>query len=59
MRRHGKAGLSNAETVEKERKRIQKLIKKYGYELRDIFNMDEMGLFYEDAPISQSFWLCH
>jgi cupin superfamily acireductone dioxygenase involved in methionine salvage len=57
IRRHGKAGSSNAETVEKERRWIQELIKKYGYELRDIFNMDETGLFYGYAPISQSF--CH
>ena len=33
MRWHGEAGSSNAETVEKERKRIQELIKKYGYKL--------------------------
>jgi hypothetical protein len=59
MRWHGEAGSSNAETVEKERKQVQELIKKYGYELRDIFNMDEMGLFYGYGPISQSFWLHH
>lgn len=46
MRRHGEAGSARAETVERERKRIQELIKKYGYELRNIFNMDETGLFY-------------
>jgi cupin superfamily acireductone dioxygenase involved in methionine salvage len=34
-------------TIEDERKRIQELIAKYGYKLRDIFNMDETGLFYE------------
>jgi hypothetical protein len=34
------------ETVEGERQRIQELIKTYGYEPRDIFNMDETGLFY-------------
>ena len=45
-KRHGEAASANAETVEKERERIQDLIAKYGYELRDIFNMDETGLFY-------------
>jgi cupin superfamily acireductone dioxygenase involved in methionine salvage len=59
MRQHGEAGLSNAETVGKERKQIQELIKKYGYELQDIFNMDETGLFYGYTLISQSFWLRH
>ncbi len=46
MKRHGEAASANADTVETERKRIQELIKKYGYRLRDIFNMDETGLFY-------------
>ena len=54
MRRHGEAASSRAETVEKERKRIQELKKKYGYELRDIFNMDETGLFYGYAPFIHS-----
>jgi cupin superfamily acireductone dioxygenase involved in methionine salvage len=36
--------------VEKEREQIQKLIKKYGYELRDMFNMHETGNFYAYAP---------
>jgi hypothetical protein len=52
MKRHGEAASANASTVEQERKRIQELIKKYGYELRDIFNMDETGLFYGYVPIS-------
>jgi len=46
VKRHGEAGSSNAETVEKERKRMQDLIRESGYELRNIFNMDETGLFY-------------
>jgi len=50
-RRHGEAGSARVETVERERKRMQELIKKYGYELRDIFNMDETGLFYGYAPM--------
>ena len=43
---HGDAESSDAETVEAERKHIQALIEKYGYKLRNIFNMDETGLFY-------------
>ena len=50
IKRHGEAGSSGAETVENERKRVQGLVKKYGYELRDVFNMDETGLFYGYAP---------
>jgi len=46
MRRHGEAASANANTVTAERKRIQELIKKYGYQRRDIYNMDETGLFY-------------
>ena len=52
MKRHGEAASANASTVEQERKRIQELIKKYGYELHDIFNMDKTGLFYRYVPIS-------
>jgi hypothetical protein len=48
MKQHGEAGSSDVGTVEWERKRIQELIKKYGY----IFNMDETGLFYGYLPIS-------
>ena len=50
LKRHGEAASANAETVEKERRRIQELITKYRYELRDIFNMDETGLFYVYVP---------
>ncbi|KIM36341.1 hypothetical protein M413DRAFT_424966 [Hebeloma cylindrosporum] len=46
MKRHGEAASSGAATVENERKRVQGLIEGHGYELRDIFNMDETGLFY-------------
>lgn len=45
-KRHGEAASSDAKTIEDERKRIQELIDRYGYKLRDIFNMDETGLFY-------------
>ena len=51
MKRHGEAASSKAATVERERKRVQELIEKWGYELRDIFNMDETGLFYGYALI--------
>ena len=50
MRQHGEAGSSDAETVEEEREWIQELIKKYGYELWDMFNMDETGHFYVYTP---------
>lgn len=43
---HGEAASSSPETVERERRRIQELIKKHGYKPCDIFNADETGLFY-------------
>ena len=43
---HGEAGSADPEDVEQERQRIQKLIAERGYSQRDIFNMDETGLFY-------------
>lgn len=46
FKRHGDAASSDAKTIDDERKRVQELINKYGYKLRDIFNMDETGLFY-------------
>ena len=33
MRRHGEAASARVETMERERKRVQELIGKYGYEL--------------------------
>jgi hypothetical protein len=39
-KRHGEAASADKEMVEQERQRVQDLIKKYGYELRNIFNMD-------------------
>lgn len=51
MKRHGEAASAHANIMERERKRIQELIKKYGYRLCDIFNMDETGLFYGYACI--------
>ncbi len=51
-RRHGEAGSTPADTVDGERKRMQELITQTGYKLRDIFNMDETGLFYGYASVS-------
>jgi hypothetical protein len=46
VKHHGEAASVNFNIVEHERNRIQELIKKNDYELHDIFNMDETGLFY-------------
>ena len=43
---HGDASSSNAESVEEERQQMQKIILEGGYGLKDIYNMDETGLFY-------------
>ena len=48
-KRHGEAASVDRQTAEKERQRIQALIKDSQYELKDIFNMDETGLFYAYA----------
>ena len=45
-KRHGEAASANDKTVEQEQKWIQNLIKEGQYQLRDIYNMDETGLFY-------------
>jgi len=39
MKRHGEAASANADTVEEERRRIQELIKKYGYPLFPYFQL--------------------
>lgn len=44
------AASANPEVVKTEQLRIQELIKESGYQLRDIFNMDETGLFYACVP---------
>ena len=46
FKRHGKAASAALETIDKEQQHLQELIKKYGYQLRDIFNMDKTSLFY-------------
>lgn len=44
---HGEAGSADPEKIERERWHVQQLIKKYGYELRDIFNVDYfMGMYH-------------
>jgi len=47
---HGEAVSVDQEQVERERRHIWELIERYGYELREIFNMDESGLFYGYIP---------
>jgi hypothetical protein len=46
MKRHGEGASADPEHVAQEKQRVQELIKKYGYRLKDVFNMDETGLFY-------------
>jgi hypothetical protein len=49
LKRYGEAASANPEVIETERSRIRELLKEHGYQLRDIFNMDETGLFYAYA----------
>ncbi|KIL66716.1 hypothetical protein M378DRAFT_74681 [Amanita muscaria Koide BX008] len=49
-KRHGEAGSASQLTVEEERQRVQKIISDGGYRPRDVFNMDETGLFYALPP---------
>jgi hypothetical protein len=46
LKRHGEAASVTSTSVEKEWHRLQELIEKSGYQLRDIFNTDETALFY-------------
>ncbi len=46
FKRHGEAGSVNLDDVEADRKRIQEILAKHKFELKDIFNMDETGLFW-------------
>ena len=50
FKHHGKGESVGTERIKRERRHVQKLIEEYGYELRDIFNMDETGLFYGYVP---------
>lgn len=45
-KRHGEAGSASPEDIERERERLRELIRKHGFRLKDIFNMDETGLFW-------------
>ena len=46
IKRHDKVASADLVTAAKERERVQELIKKSGYTLQDIYNMDEIGFFY-------------
>jgi hypothetical protein len=46
LKRHGEASSADPERIVHERQRLQELIRESGYRLKDIFNMDETGLFY-------------
>ncbi|KAJ7733553.1 hypothetical protein DFH07DRAFT_780575 [Mycena maculata] len=46
LKRHGEAGSAYPVTIEEERLRVQKLILYEGYDLNNVFNMDETGLFW-------------
>ena len=46
MKWHGEAASALPDTIENERLRIQELVKKKGYKLRNIFNADETSFFY-------------
>ena len=53
FKQHGEAGSVEETTIEDERKRIREVIKEFmalGHTLRDVFNMDETGLFYGYVP---------
>ena len=46
VKHHGEAASACPEAIEKEQNRIQKIIKESGLGAKDVFNMDETGLFY-------------
>lgn len=52
---HGEGASAPIETVEKERERLQSLIRSLleeGYKMEDLYNMDETALFYASVPES-------
>ena len=53
-KRHGEGASANRDAVEQDRQRIQRLITMLGYKPRDVFNMDETGLFYAYMPESSN-----
>jgi Tc5 transposase DNA-binding domain len=46
FKRHGEAGSAKPNDIQHERKRVSELIQTYNYPLKDVFNMDETGLFW-------------
>ena len=46
MKCHGEAASACPEAIEKEQNQIQNIIKESGLAAKDVFNMDETGLFY-------------
>ncbi|KAF5369186.1 hypothetical protein D9615_009952 [Tricholomella constricta] len=50
FKRHGEAASADIRDIEHERERLRELIRKHGYRLKDIFNMDETGLFWAMPP---------
>lgn len=46
IRKHGEAGSVDIQSVGLERVRVQQLLEEVGYQAKDIFNMDETGMFY-------------
>ena len=46
VKRHGEAASASTEAIEKEKHRVQNIIKQLGLAEWDVFNMDETGLFY-------------
>jgi len=57
MKQHGEAASAGADTVEKERKRIQELIIKYGYELRDTLTWMKQ-VYFTGTHLCPHFKLC-
>ena len=50
VRLHGEAGDVNPEEAEKKIDELRNKIATMGYKASNIFNMDEMGLFYQSIP---------
>lgn len=53
-KRHGEAGSASVVQVADERTRVQSYIESKGYERKNIFNMDETGLFYAYVTLTCS-----
>ena len=55
IKRHGEAASASSDIVNKERLRIQEMLKERGYELRDIFNSNESSFFFAYVLLSNIF----